>query len=140
MSNRLSFSIAASWVLVAGGADGAETATISIYTTVLPVCRFAASIGSDATRIPLDRAQGSATGAVTYQCTSGVAPTFAITASAGCPGCGDETPSAPVIVSYSHAIGRGMGSGRELTLVVAGPAPTESVRTALSNVSVTVSP
>jgi hypothetical protein len=33
-----------------------------------------------------------------------------------------------------------MGSGRELTLVVAAPITLASVQTALSNVSITVSP
>jgi len=140
MSNRLSFGIAASWVLVAGGAGAADSVTISIYTTVLPVCRFAAAGGPGASRIPQEPPPGSATGGITYQCTSGVAPTFAISASSGCIGCVDDSPGALVIVSDSRAVGRGMGSGRELTLVVAGPTPIEPLRTALGKVSVTVSP
>lgn len=140
MSRRLGFGVAAAWILVSGGAGAAESVTVSIQTTVLPVCRFMGSIVPGSTISGAGDGASSPTGAITYQCTNGVAPTFAITASTGCPGCPDASASAPVIVSDSRVVGRGMGSGRELTLVVAAPITPASVQTALSNVSITVSP
>jgi hypothetical protein len=140
MFRRLGFGVAAAWICVAGGAGAAESVTVSIHTTVLPVCRFMGSI-VPASPVPGMAEDGSSpTGAITYQCTNGVAPSFAITASTACPGCTDASASAPVIVSDARAIGRGMGSGRELMLVVAAPMAPASLQTALSSVSITVSP
>lgn len=139
MSSRLGFVVAAAWMLLPSVA-AAESVTVSIQTTVLPVCRF---MGSTALPSSLSgvAADGPApTGGITYQCTNGVAPSFAITASAGCSGCPDGSSNAAVIVSDSRTVGRGMGTGRELTLVVAGSVVAAPMQTALSDVSITVSP
>ena len=139
MSGRLGFVVAAAWTLLSCAAEAAESVTISIQTTVLPVCRF---MGSTApSTLPGVAGEGTApTGGIMYQCTNGVAPSFAITASTGCRGCQDMSSNAAVIVSDSRSVGRGMGTGRELTLLVAGSAVAAPMQTALSDVSITVSP
>lgn len=140
MFRRLGLGVAAAWIGVSGGAGAADSVTISIHTTVLPVCRFMGSIAPASAVTGMAEDGSSPTGAITYQCTSGVTPSFAITASMACPGCPDASASAPVIVSDARAVGRGMGSGRELMLVVAAPMGSAPLQTASSNVSITVSP
>lgn len=134
------YAVATIWILAPGSAS-ADSVTISVNTTVLPVCRFAASPGINAS------GGGSptvlATGGITYRCTSGVAPAFTITA--GCAGCADALGVVPVTLSDSGGVGKGMGSGRQLTLIVTGPiapAPIQTASAAIDsgNVSITVSP
>jgi hypothetical protein len=115
----------------------ADSVTIQVYTNVLPVCRFAASSNIDPMGKPLDGGAASPAGAITYRCSNGLAPAFTITAS--CVGCPD---SAPLMLS-DGGVGRGMGSGRELTLVVTAASVQGPVQTAafgLGDVNVTVSP
>jgi hypothetical protein len=138
MSSRWAFAVATAWVSAARCAY-ADNVTVSLNTTVLPVCRFAASPSDPAIISKADNGAAWLSGAITYRCTNGVAPTFAITATIGCPACVNAA-SGPAIVSESGAMGRGMGSGRELTLLVAGPATAEPLQTALNDVSITVSP
>jgi hypothetical protein len=141
LSSRLAFAVATAWTLAVCDVRGADSVTVSLYTTVLPVCRFGAS-APDAAAGPRIADDGSAwlSGAITYRCTNGVAPTFAITASIGCPACEEASASGSYIVSESAAVGRGMGSGRELTLLVGGPGLIAPLHTALNDVSITVSP
>ena len=141
ISSRWAFAVATGWTLAVCDVRGADSVTVSLYTNVLPVCRFAAS-APGATGGPKIADDGSAwlSGAITYRCTNGVAPTFAITATIGCPACEEASATGPYIVSESGAVGRGMGSGRELTLLVGGPGLTAPLQTALNNVSITVSP
>jgi hypothetical protein len=107
--------------------------TIAIYTTVLPVCRFSSSSAS------------GDTAAITYRCTNGIAPAFAVTASVfECASCPDDSSRA-LIVSDDGGVGRGLGAGRELTLVVTAPIATPPVQTAFASIasgaiSITVSP
>ncbi len=151
MGWRRVFAVFAACILQPACAGAADSLTVTINTTVLPVCRFSASGPANFDTNAggaVDAGQAaplSATGAITYRCTNGVAPAFAITAAAGCGGCPDARGIGPVILSDNGGVGRGMGSGRDLTLIVAGPvgpAPvqTASVGVALADVSITVSP
>jgi hypothetical protein len=137
------------WLLSAGCTRAADSVTIAIYTTVLPVCRFSASSPSFDTSIGSGRASdieragsGPASAAITYQCTTGVAPAFTLTAA--CAACPDAPSAAPLVLSDTAGVGRGMGSGRELTVIVTGPVArplqTASASVAPGAVHVTVSP
>jgi len=140
MSTRSLFAVAAC-VLVPPCTLAAESVTVQVYANVLPVCRFAASPAFEApVNRPLDSGAASPAGAITYRCTNGLAPAFTITAS-----CGACSDSGRLWLSDISAAGRGMGSGRELTLVVTasgaqGPVQTAAAGVAPSEVSVTVSP
>ena len=139
MAQRCLYAVAAVWIITPASAP-ADSLTISINTTVLPVCRFSAPSNRD---IGGGGATVSATGTITYRCSNGVAPAFAITA--GCAGCADPRGIAPVTLSDNGGVGRGMGSGRELMLIVTGPAAPAPIETAslafdAGNVSITVSP
>ena len=140
MSWRSLFAVAI-WLFGSACTLAADSVTVELRATILPVCRFSASSGLDITAgRPFDATDAptaSPSGAITYRCTSGVAPGFTITAS--CPGCSDGG----MLIVSGDGVGRGMGAGRELTLVVAAPAPQAPVQTAaanVGNVSVTVSP
>jgi hypothetical protein len=149
MSWRSGLVVVAAWLLPAGWARAADSATIAIYTTVVPVCRFSASSPGFDTSIGSGRApdieragSGPVSAALTYQCTNGVAPAFTLTAA--CAACLDDSSAAPLVLSDNGGVGRGMGSGRELTVIVTGPV-TPPLQTALAGgtpggVSVTVSP
>jgi hypothetical protein len=123
-------------MLSADRIGASDTVTIAMNTTVLPVCRFSASSPESGSAGRATSA-ASVTGTITYRCTNGLAPSFAITAI--CDGC------APTIVSDDSGMGRGMGSARDLTLVVVSPFAPVAVQTASASVSssaisVTVSP
>lgn len=146
MPGRSLLAIVAAGVLAAPYA-AADNVTIAIQTTVLPVCRFSASSGPDSmSGVGVTVGGGTAgtasiTRAITYSCTSGVAPAFTITAAASCVACG-----APVVLSDNGGVGRGMGAGREQMLVVTGPVTTPvafqtaSLGVSLNDVSITVTP
>lgn len=134
------------WALPAGDACAGDSVTVAISTTVLPVCRFSASFPvGDVT----DGASGVGAGeggsvparsAMTYRCTNGTAPAFAITAAAaGCAACSGTSNMAFMISPESSGAGRGFGDGRDLTLIVTAPiAPLQVASSGM--VSVTVSP
>jgi hypothetical protein len=142
LSCRSALAVAAVWILSADRIGASDTVTIAMNTTVLPVCRFSASSPELGSVAGGATGPASATGTITYRCTNGLAPTFAITAI--CDGC-DGRDTAPVIVSDEGGVGRGMGSGRDLTLVVVSPFAPVALQTASASlssgaISVTVSP
>jgi hypothetical protein len=138
MSWRYLFAVAA-WLAGPACTLAADSVTVELRTTILPVCRFSASSGLDiAAARPFDTVDAPAASpgaAITYRCTNGVAPGFTITAS--CPGC----PDGGTLIVSGDGVGRGMGSGRELMLVVALPPSSQPVQTAATGIArVTVSP
>jgi hypothetical protein len=143
MFQRSFFAIAAVMILPTGEVRAAESVSVAIHTTVLPVCRFSASVPLAATQT--DSAVAATGTAMTYRCTNGTAPTFTITGATGCAACSELQHTAFVLSPEGGSTGRGFGDGRDLTIVVTGPiAPTPFQIAAIGAVSgvvsVTVSP
>ena len=107
---------------------------MTIYTNVLPACSFSVPTGS------------AETVSITYRCTNGVAPAFTVIASTpSCNACPEGSSTAPIMLSDNGAVGRGMGAGRDLPLVVAAPIATLRFQTASAGahsgtVTITIAP
>jgi hypothetical protein len=148
---------AAAVIFAVGGARAAESVTVTVYATVLPVCKFLTSapvvniadlgVGSSVGVGRPGPPMGSAE--ITYRCSNGTVPSFAIAAAAATTAACAACPEAPSIVATfsltDNGPGRGMGSGRDLTLTVKGQIAPSPYQTAAAGanpetLTVTVSP
>jgi len=145
---------AASTLVVAGGAQASDSATVTVNATVVAVCKFFTSsptinLNNTGTGSNIDPSSSSdATGSVgiTYRCTNGTTPAFTVPSSATvtCAACSGAT-MAPTITSTNDGAGSGMGSSNNKTLTVSGkitPANFENspVGAYTGTMSVSVSP
>src|SRR4029450_11339658 len=151
MFRRFLLAVAAAWILPAGNARPADSVTVAIHTTILPVCRFSAAVpvevhAADGTSSVTVTASAPPSSAMIYRCTNGTAPAFTVTGAAtGCAACPEIPDMAFMLSPEGGGAGRGFGDGRDLTLIVTGPiSPTRfqvaSMRVFASAVSITVSP
>jgi hypothetical protein len=151
-----SFSVAIGLgALAFSGAGSADSVRIGLNATVVPVCRFYSAfpviniVNSGTGRATdLDRA-GPAIGdtAITYGCSQGTVPTFAVAATAIvlCPSCPAESSIATAISLSDSGVGQGMAPARHRTLTVTGRVAQKSYPNALLGaysgpVTITVAP
>jgi len=126
-----SFSVAVGLgALAFSGAGSADSVNVGLNATVVPVCRFSSgmpvvSIINPGTGSVIDPSRaGPAMGdaAITYGCSQGTVPTFAVAATAFvvCAACPGGSSMATTISMTESGAGQGMGAGRHRTLTVTG--------------------
>jgi len=121
---------AASAMWVAGGAQAADSATVTVNATITGVCKFFTSsptinitnTGSGSNIDPSSATTASGNVPVTYRCANGTTPVFTVPASATvtCGACTGSPTMVPTISSTNTGAGTGMGSGKDQTLTVTG--------------------